>query len=102
MVSVVNDMVRQGRLAEINGAWTVQEAAEGVRVGIPETLRQLIEQQLQQGSLQEREVLEVASIAGAEFSAAVVAAGMQTDVERVEKDCAILVRREQFLRPRGT
>jgi DNA-binding winged helix-turn-helix (wHTH) protein/predicted ATPase/type II secretory pathway predicted ATPase ExeA len=102
MVNVVNDMLRQGRLAEVNGAWTVQEAAEGVHVGIPETLRQLIEQQLRQVSSQEAEVLEAAGIAGAEFSAAAVAAGIQTDVERVEKDCAALARREQFLRPRGT
>jgi DNA-binding winged helix-turn-helix (wHTH) protein/predicted ATPase len=102
MVTVVNDMVRQGRFAEVDGTWTVQEAAEGVQVGIPETLRQLIEQQLLQVSLREREVLEAASIAGAEFSAAVLAAGIQTDVESVERGCAALVQREQFLQARGT
>jgi predicted ATPase/DNA-binding winged helix-turn-helix (wHTH) protein len=102
MVNVVNDMVRQGRLVADHGVWAVQEAAEGAQVGVPESLRQLIEQQLQQVSPQEGEVLEAASIAGAEFSAAVVAAGLQTDVERIEKDCATLVRREQFLRALGT
>jgi tetratricopeptide (TPR) repeat protein len=44
----------------------------------------------------------VASVAGAEFLAAAVAAGLEDKVERVEKQCEELVRRGQFLRACGT
>src|SRR5207245_7601034 len=47
-------------------------------------------------------VLEVASVAGAEFSAAAVAAGAGIAVEAVEEHCRELARHEQFLRARGT
>ncbi|MGH8475074.1 MAG: ATP-binding protein [Methylococcales bacterium] len=51
-------------------------------------------------------VLEVASVAGAEFSAAVLAAGIETEREtqqaKVEEICARLVRRQQFLQACGS
>src|SRR5262249_36721119 len=46
---------------------------------------------------EERLVLEGASVAGAEFSAAVVAAGLEAKAEWVDEQCAELVRRGQFL-----
>ena len=69
---------------------------------MPENLRQLIEQQLARVSPDERKILEAASVAGAEFSAAAVAAGVERSTEAVETHCDSLVRREQFLRARGT
>src|SRR4029077_20742295 len=50
----------------------------------------------------ERRILEAASVAGAEFSAAAVAAGIEKTTEVVETHCEGLVRREQFLRVHGT
>src|SRR5688572_28681532 len=46
-------------------------------------------------------MLEAASVAGAEFSAVAVAAGVEQSAEVVETYCDGLVRREQFLRTRG-
>lgn len=102
MVNVVNDLVRHGVLVEVDGGWVVKQETAELKVGIPDTLHQLIEQQLGRVSPQEIEVLEAASIAGAEFSAAGAAAGIPTRVERVEKHCDALVRRAQFLRAQGT
>ena len=68
---------------------------------MPETLRQLIERQLERLSPEEQQVLEVASVAGVEFSAAAVAAGAEVTVEEVEQRCAALARRGQFLRADG-
>jgi predicted ATPase len=65
-------------------------------------LRQLIEQQIERVSPEEREVLEAASVAGADFSAAAVAAGVERLPETVEVQCEALVRREYFLRASGT
>jgi predicted ATPase len=47
-------------------------------------------------------VLEAASVAGVEFSAAAVAAGVNLEELDVEERCAALARREQFLQARGT
>ena len=102
MVSVVGAMVRQGLLREGIGGWTVPGGLETVAVGLPESLRQLIEQQLGQVSPEGRRVLEAASVAGVEFSAAAVAASVNMAAIEVEERCAALARREQFLQARGT
>jgi DNA-binding winged helix-turn-helix (wHTH) protein/predicted ATPase len=102
MVSVVGAMVRQGLLREGTGGWTVQGGLEAVAVGLPESLRQLIEQQLGHVSPEGWRVLEAASVAGVEFSAAAVAASVNMAAIEVEERCAELVRREQFLQARGT
>jgi predicted ATPase len=61
----------------------------------------MIEQQIGRVSPEERQLLEAASVAGAEFSAAAVAAGTEQSTEEVETSSDSLVRREQFLRARG-
>ena len=60
---------------------------------IPESLRHLIDQQLEQLHPEERVCLEVASVAGREFSAAAVAAGTDDRVEAMETRYAVLARR---------
>jgi predicted ATPase len=73
-----------------------------VTVGIPESLRQLIEKQFERLPREEQRVLEVASVAGVEFSALAVAAGVEERIEQVEARCEGLVRHGQFLRASGT
>jgi predicted ATPase len=64
---------------------------------LPESLRQLIDHQLNRLSQEERGVIEVASVAGMEFSAAWVAAALETDVLEVESCCEALACRRLFL-----
>ena len=102
MVNVVDYLVAQGVLVQAEGKWVVHGGAEEIAGRVPESLRQMIETQIERLSPAERQLLEVASVAGAEFSAASVAAGVETGVEAVEEQCAELARREQFLRASGT
>ena len=102
MVNVVNDLVTQGVVAQTDGGWEVQGNVKEQTLRTPVNLRQMIEQQLARVSVEERKMLEAASVAGAEFSAAAVAAGVEQSAEAVETHCDGLVRREQFLRTRGT
>jgi hypothetical protein len=62
----------------------------------------MIKQQSERLTPEERRILEVASVVGAEFSAAAVAAGVGTEIEEVEEQCGELARRERFLRAAGT
>jgi DNA-binding winged helix-turn-helix (wHTH) protein/predicted ATPase len=102
MVRVVDALVRQGVLQEGAAGWTVPGGLAAVALALPESLRQLIEQQLGQLSPEDRRVVEAASVAGVEFSAAAVSAGVHSEGMDVEERCAALARREQFLQARGT
>src|SRR5262252_2831918 len=102
MVRVVEAMVRQGVVQESAAGWTVPGGLEAVALELPESLWHLIEQQLGQLSPEDRRVVEAASVAGVEFSAAAVSAGVTSAGMDVEERCAALARREQFLQARGT
>jgi len=102
MVSVVDAMVRQGVLQEGAAGWIVPGGLAAVARELPESLRHLIEQQLGQLSPEDQRVVEAASVAGVEFSAAAVSAGVNSEGIDVEERCAALARREQFLQARGT
>jgi predicted ATPase len=74
---------------------------EAMQLGIPESLRQMIEQQLNRLTPEEQRVVEAGSVAGVEFSAAAVAAGIGQEAIQVEACCASLARRGQLLRASG-
>ena len=71
-------------------------------VDIPESLRRLLDQQIEQLHPAERACLEMASVAGREFAAAAVAAGTEHPVEETEARYATLARRGHFVQARGT
>jgi predicted ATPase len=94
---VVTDLVSRGVLVERDGLWDVTQDAEAVQVAIPHDVRTMIAGQLDRVSLGERRVLESASAAGAEFSAAAVAAAAEIAIDDADACCAELARRELFL-----
>ncbi len=97
LVNIVDMLVRQGRLSqelEVAG----QESAP---IGVPENLRRFIEREVEQLAEVEQQVLETTSVAGAEFSVAAVAAGLQQSTEAIEETCETLAKRGQFLRVEG-
>jgi len=75
---------------------------DDIRTVVPVDLKQMIEQQIERQSPQEQETLEVASIVGAEFTAAAVAAGLKAEVRAVEDCCERLARREFFVQAHGS
>jgi DNA-binding SARP family transcriptional activator/pimeloyl-ACP methyl ester carboxylesterase/predicted ATPase len=97
MVSIVDLWVAQHFLAEQDGAWALRVGLEELARQVPESLRQLIELQLQQLSGEDRALLEAASVAGVEFAAALLADADQAD-EEIEARCAALARQGRFLR----
>jgi DNA-binding winged helix-turn-helix (wHTH) protein/predicted ATPase len=100
---VVEEMARQGRLqVPATGGERLASQAAPVIVDVPESLRHLIDQQLERLAPDERHCLELASVAGREFSAAAVAAGTNHSVEEMEAQCTALARRGQFIQARGT
>ena len=82
MVNVVDYLSTQGRLGEPS------KLQSTVQIEVPNNIQQMIEKQIDQLKPEEQHVLEVASVAGAQFSAAAVAAGAEMTADEVEACCA--------------
>jgi DNA-binding winged helix-turn-helix (wHTH) protein/tetratricopeptide (TPR) repeat protein len=100
LVTLVQAFVDQGVLHTHTGCWTVQEDLVTLAGVMPDSLRQVLEQQITRLPPAAQRVLEVASVAGVEFVAGVVAAGLEVDANVVEEHCETLVA-QQLLRPLG-
>jgi predicted ATPase len=101
MVTLIDSWLTQGVLLEQDDVWALAAGIEALHNSVPDGLRQLIDRQLDWLSAEEQRVLEAASVAGVEFSAASVAAGLAQEVEYVDDWCTSLARRGQFLRTSG-
>jgi len=99
MVNVVEYLVDERTIANEQGTWTVRGDLSQAELGVPDSVRHLIERQIERLSPDERTVLEAASVVGMECSSVAIAAGLDTSTEWVEKHCEELARRHQFLSP---
>jgi DNA-binding winged helix-turn-helix (wHTH) protein len=98
MVTVLEHMQVRGLIAVENGTWQITVPLDKIDLEAPESLRQMIEVQIERLSEEERRVLEVASVTGALFTTAVRATAADTDGESFEDLCEGLVRRHQIVR----
>ena len=104
MINVVDYLVEAGLLASSHEARAAESAEILVadRIEVPRSVRQMIERNLERLKPEEQAVLEAASVAGPEFSAAAVAAALERPQNEVEACCARLSRREQFVTRQGS
>jgi predicted ATPase/DNA-binding winged helix-turn-helix (wHTH) protein len=100
MVHVVEELTRRGRLTAPTAAATAGRRAEA-DVEVPAGLQPLIELQLGRLGTEAQQVLEVASVVGAEFAEASVAAGMLLPLDAIEAIHEGLARRGQFIEDLG-
>ena len=98
MVNMVESLVAQGWLEQCGERWELRGRLEDVVVEIPESLRHIIEQQLERLGPEARQVLEAASVVGMKFGAGAVAAGLEGEAALIEEQCDRLVQ-QQLLRP---
>lgn len=96
LVSVVDDLLARGLLVRDEHGWSLSGHVEA-----PRTVRHLLESELDRLDAAERALLEVASLAGMEFSAAAAAAATGDTIGATEARCEALARRGRFLRACG-
>jgi len=84
MGATLDHLVQRGFIAKERGSWQVKVPLEEVDLGVPETLRQMIEIQIGQLSAEEQRALEAASVQGVAFSPGICAAVINEDAERYE------------------
>jgi DNA-binding winged helix-turn-helix (wHTH) protein/tetratricopeptide (TPR) repeat protein len=98
MVTIVQELVKKGFLARGEDGWTLTTPLKSIDLGVPETLQQMLELQLDQLSSTEQRILESASVAGERFSLWKIGAVVDLEPDRVEDLCDALARRQQFIR----
>jgi hypothetical protein len=97
LVSVVQHLLAQGVPVERDQQWHLIGDAGDLDTTIPEGLRYIIAYQLDRLTPGEKRVVEAASIRGVEFTAAMVAAGLDENTARIEAACDILAERGHVL-----
>jgi predicted ATPase len=101
MVNAVDYLVAERLVLEREPGWELVAAMGKVDVGVPDSIKQMIEKQIDHLDVEQQRMLEAASVAGAEFSTLAVAAGLDTDRAIVETQCDQLARHRQFIHDCG-
>jgi predicted ATPase len=101
MVNAVDYLVTEGLIGKAEEVWQLGTEIEEIEVGVPDSIKQMIEKQVGYLSKEEQRMLEAASVSGVEFSTLTVAAGLGEDAAVVEAQCEELARRHQFIRDCG-
>jgi len=101
MVTVLDHLVGREFVTRDSGGWRLRHPLNELDLAVPESLRALIEAQIERLSPEEQRVLEVASLTqDRAFSViARAAAAMDTDPDQFENVCERLSRRTHILRP---
>lgn len=97
VVTLVDHFVAQKAILDVEGHWRLGLAEAMSPTEMPRDLRDMINRQIDRLSADNRQLLEVASAAGAEFSAAVVAGAMGVDILQVERAFEALAREGHIL-----
>jgi len=99
MTAVADQLVAEGVVARDGGRWEIDGDATFDDLGIPDTLREMVERQLEALDGPTLAALEAGSVVGAEFAAPAVGAAIgQGSTESVEDLCDVLVRQGRLLR----
>ena len=101
MVNAVDFLEAEKLVGQSRQNWELLVEIENVQVGVPESIRQMIEKQIEHLSANDQRTLETASVAGAEFSTLSVAAGLLEERTAIETQCDDLARRRQFIYDSG-
>ena len=102
MVAMVDQMRQKGLLAAEDGRWILTVPPDRLDPGVPHTLQQLLEIQVEHLSREERNLVAAASVVGQKFSAWAPAAMLGMNAGEAEQVCDDLVARQEFLRRAGT
>ena len=101
LVAMADELVRQ-KLLETEGNTGGRQWVALLREVVPASLRQYIEQHIEQLSAADQALLEAASVAGSTFAVAAVVAGVAQASETIEARYTTWARQGQFIRARGT
>ena len=98
LINMLDELQAQTAIVGQDGHWDLTVDVETVAIRTPESIRSLIDQQVERLSPAEQRVLEGASVMGVEFAVGAVAAALDAPLPQIEEQCEQLARQGQFLR----
>jgi DNA-binding winged helix-turn-helix (wHTH) protein/tetratricopeptide (TPR) repeat protein len=101
MVAIVQDMENKNLIAMERGRLILTAPLEEVYTGVPETLQQMLEIQLERLAPEESRILQCASVSGERFSVWAATAMLDVSPTSIEETCERLANRQQFIRSVG-
>jgi DNA-binding winged helix-turn-helix (wHTH) protein len=102
MLAALEHLQQRGFIENSAGSWTLSLPLDEIGLEVPESLRDMIEAQIDNLDPEVQRILEVATINGVQFSSGVSAAPASVDEERFEQVCEDLSRRHRMLRRLGS
>ena len=97
LATLVDELIARDIIRREDGHWQLAVSVDVVAAHRPDGVRQLIDIQLDRLTVEEQRVLEAGSVVGLEFTAAIVAAVLETSAEHVDELCDALARRRLFV-----
>ncbi len=97
IVNAVDYLVEDKLIGPRESCWDLIADIENVTLGVPDSIKHMIEKHIDHLDAEEQRTLEAASIAGTEFSIDAVSAALDEDVSAVEARCHKLARHHQFI-----
>ena len=101
MVNTIEHLIAERLIEPHEEGWQLTGTIHTVKVGVPDSIKQLIETQVDRLDVRDQRILEAASVAGTEFPVVAVSAALDDDPGDVEVRCEELSRRHQFIREYG-
>ena len=101
LASLLDERVAERVLAAEDGSWRLRKRVEALGEVFPESLRHLIERQVERLSDEDQRILEAASASGREFSASAVAAALGLDADAVDGRLQAVARSVRLVEARG-
>jgi predicted ATPase len=97
LVTLVDDLIRQGVRGDLEACERASGETGMAVIAVPESLRQMIERQVEQLTLEDQVILEAASVVGVEFGVPAVAVVVGNAVETLETRLDMLDRQGRFV-----
>src|SRR4029077_1722831 len=87
MVALLDDLETRQMVLKVEAGWEVRATVAEILARRPDSVRQLIDIQIDRLGVSEQRILEAAGAAGMEFAAGVVAAALEIAVDDVDSCC---------------
>jgi len=97
-IAVIDDLESRGMIRSVGVGWQLEVSVAEVASRRPDTVRQLIDVQIDRLNPIEQRILEAAGLVGAQFAAGSVAHALELPAHEIDSACEGLANDQRFLR----
>src|SRR5262249_5668690 len=98
LVDLMRDLRERGIVAKVVGNWSLARELPDLRRELPESVRSMVQRELERLSADDRKLLAAASVQGNEFDSAILANVLQIDAAGLEERLQVLDRTYAMVR----